>query len=198
MRNSIKAALAATAGGALLLGGAGSLAYWQDAETEGAHTITSGRLDLSAPDCGNGWNDGTGDIDLAVFRIVPGDTLTMACEFTVDAAGDNLLTELAFTKPALDSNTLAGELDYSATYELNTLGPADLGPYDNGAPAITNLDDGDVITVEYTVALPFEVGVVNNDSNSGAEFTSGDTGLVGGELTAVLSALTLTVNQVTS
>jgi alternate signal-mediated exported protein len=198
MRNSIKAAVAATTGAALLLGGAGSLAYWSDEETEGAHTITSGRLDLSAPDCGTGWSDGGGAIDLGVFRIVPGDTLTMSCSFTVDTAGDNLLTELAFTKPALDANTLAAELDYSATYELNGVGAADLALYDNGAPAIENLADGDVITVDYTVALPFEAGVVNNDSNSGAEFTVGDAGLVGGELTAVLSALTLTVNQVTS
>jgi alternate signal-mediated exported protein len=199
MRNSIKAALAATAGGGLLLGGAGSLAYWQDAETDGPHTITSGQLDLSEPVCTDGWTDGTAtNLDLAAFRIVPGDTLTRSCDFTVAIAGDNLLTELAFTKPALDTNTLAGELDYSATYDLNALGAADLGLYDNGNPAIENLADGDVITVEYTVALPFEVGVVNNDSNSGAEFTAGDTGLVGGELTAVLSALTLTVNQVAS
>lgn len=199
MRHPIKAALAATAGGALLLGGAGSLAYWSDGETDGPHTITSGRLDLSAPVCTDGWTDGTAtNLDLSAFRIVPGDTLTRSCDFTVDVAGDNLLTELAFTKPALDANTLAGELDYSATYALNGGVAADLAPYDNLAPAIENLSDGDVITVEYTVDLPFQVGVVDNDSNSGAEFTGGDTGLVAGELTAVLSALTLTVNQVAS
>ncbi len=39
MRNSIKAALAATTGAALLLGGAGSLAYWSDEEVIPGGTI---------------------------------------------------------------------------------------------------------------------------------------------------------------
>lgn len=47
MRNSIKAALAATTGAALLLGGAGSLAYWSDEEVIPGGTINGGSLDLT-------------------------------------------------------------------------------------------------------------------------------------------------------
>ncbi len=202
MKNSVKAALAAVAGGTLVIGGFGSLAYWEDAETEDGSTITSGELDLSAPDCPDGWvNDGA-TVALGSFRMVPGDVLTKTCEVTVSAVGDNLTTKLAFVKPSLDTNTLAGELDYGATYARNGGTPANLAAYDNAAPTITNLADGDTISVSFRVELPFNgneaVGNVDNDSNSGAEFTSGATGLVGGELTAVLSDLTLTATQTAS
>jgi alternate signal-mediated exported protein len=198
MKNSVKAALAALAGGGLLLGGAGSLAYWSDDESEPSQTLVSGKLDLSAPDCGTGWTDGTAtNLDLTTFRLVPGDTLTKSCDFTVDALGDNLSTELTFVKPALDGNTLATELTYGATYALNGGATADLATYDNLNPTLVDLSDGDVVTVAFSVTLPFQNGVVDNDSNSGAEFLGGgETGVVAGELTAVLSQLTLTFAQV--
>jgi len=55
--------------------------------------------------------------------------------------------------------------------------------------------------VNYTVTLPFggnEAGApgVDNDSNSGAEFSEADPSLVGGQLTAGLDALILTITQV--
>ncbi|VXB96302.1 alternate-type signal peptide domain-containing protein [Nocardioides sp. AX2bis] len=200
MHKSKKAAIAAVAGGGLLLGGLGSLAYWEDAESAPGGTVTAGTLDISAPVCGS-WKAGATDVVLATFRMVPGDSLTRTCTFTADVAGQNLKTKLAFVKPALDSSTLAGELTYGATYARNGGTAADLAAYDNATPTLTNIADNDTITVNYTVSLPFggnEAGApgVDNESNSGAEFSSGATGLVGGELTAVLSDLTLTVTQV--
>lgn len=194
MRNSKKAALAAVAGAGLMFGGLGSLAYWEDAETADGATVTSGTLDLSAPTC-TSWKNGANDVDLASFRIVPGDTITRTCDFVVDAAGQNLKTKLSVVKPALDGNTLAGELNYGATYARNGGSATNLATYDNAAPAVTNLADNDTLRVVYTVALPFGT-TVDNDSNSGAEFRGTKTGVVAGELTAALSALTLTATQV--
>lgn len=195
MRASIKAALAATTGAGLLLGGAGTLSYWSDSESGGASTVTSGHLAISAVDCGTGWSDSNGAITLSSFRIVPGDTITQSCSVTVDVAGDNLTSKVTFVKPALDGNTLAGELTYGATYRVNSGATSDLATYDNAAPALVDLADGDVVTIAYTVTLPKQAGTIDNDSNSNAEFTGSATGLSGGELQAVLSALTVTLSQ---
>ncbi|UGT62825.1 alternate-type signal peptide domain-containing protein [Nocardia asteroides] len=96
-----KAALAAGAAAILLLGGAGSLAFWQDSTQSGGGTITAGELALSpcVPVGTTGWEDITGGtaepIDVASFRIVPGDTLRYTCTTTVSADGDNLTATLA-------------------------------------------------------------------------------------------------------
>ncbi|WP_067652312.1 alternate-type signal peptide domain-containing protein [Nocardia harenae] len=96
-----KAALAAGAAAILLLGGAGSLAFWQDRTESGGGTITAGELSLSAcvPVGTTGWEDITGGtaepVDVASFRIVPGDTLRYTCTTTVRATGDNLTATLA-------------------------------------------------------------------------------------------------------
>ncbi|MDI9944213.1 alternate-type signal peptide domain-containing protein [Rhodococcus sp. 1.20] len=49
MKKQTKGAIAAAAAGALLLGGAGSLAVWSDsADVSGGGPVTSGALDLSS------------------------------------------------------------------------------------------------------------------------------------------------------
>ena len=55
MKKSTKGALAATTAGVLLLGGAGSLAFWSD--SIGGSTISSGHIsldDTTAGDCAGG------------------------------------------------------------------------------------------------------------------------------------------------
>ena len=51
MKKSTKGALAASSAAVLLLGGAGSLAFWSDSQDVGSANITSGELTLGAPDC---------------------------------------------------------------------------------------------------------------------------------------------------
>ena len=59
MNKSTKGALAASSAAVLLLGGAGSLAFWSDSQDVGSANITSGELDLSAPDCADDLLAGT-------------------------------------------------------------------------------------------------------------------------------------------
>lgn len=194
MNSSTKAVLAAAAGAILLVGGYGSLAFWQDSEAAPDATITSGTLDLSAPVC-TAWRAGSADVDLATYRVVPGDVLTRSCTFTADVAG-RVRTAVTFVPPALDTSTLAGELTFGATYARNAGAAAPLDGYDNADPAVTDLLDGDRLRVDYRVTLPFG-SAVDNDSNSAPEFTTAATGKgAAGELTAVLDALTVTVTQV--
>ena len=102
MRNSIKAALAATAGAGLLLGGAGSLAYWNDAtEVQPDTTLTSGTLDLGAPTCASWKLDDDSDFTPASDTIVPGDSLTRTCQFQISATGDHLTAQLSANVPSM-------------------------------------------------------------------------------------------------
>ena len=57
MKKSTKGAFAAAAAGSLLLGGAGSLAYWTDASTVDGKAITSGHLQLNpiTATCDDSW-----------------------------------------------------------------------------------------------------------------------------------------------
>lgn len=100
MKNSTKALIAGGAGAALLLGGAGTIAYWTDAADGGNGTITAGTLELGTATNGE-WTishqgDGTGDptgpapFDPTADQVVPGDTLSYTQSIPVELAGENI------------------------------------------------------------------------------------------------------------
>lgn len=141
MNKLLKGSIAGAAGIALLLGGAGTLAYWNDAETIGsAGTVQSGELSIESTTAGS-WSD---SIDL----IVPGDSLTYTEEFTVTASGDNLrfnlgenVTDIVST---IDGATVAAEFDVTeGTTPVTTLTNLDAGTY--------------TVSVEITVNFPSTV-----------------------------------------
>jgi alternate signal-mediated exported protein len=78
----VKGSLAITAGVALLLGGAGTLALWNDTAGINAGTVTSGVLDVT--------NATPGSWDKTIAKIVPGDTITYTDTLQLTATGDNL------------------------------------------------------------------------------------------------------------
>lgn len=96
MNKLTKAAIAGAAGIALLLGGAGSLAYWNSSASLTGATITAGELTITANNDG-AWSDADGPITIADFRAVPGDVLTYTATFDVTAVGDNLTATVALT-----------------------------------------------------------------------------------------------------
>ena len=154
MQNSLKGALAAIAGGALLLGGAGSLAYWTDNGTVGGADLESGTLLLGAPAC-DGWElDGGAAYTDQV--LVPGDVLTQSCDFVVEAAGDHLGATFDVVTPTwAASNALTSELVVAATYEV-----------DGDVVTGTGIDiaDDDVITA--AVSVTFTGASATNASKS--------------------------------
>lgn len=191
MRNSIKAALAAVAGGGLLLGGAGSLAYWDDAEDVPTDTVTSGQLDLGAPVC-EGWklDDGSA-FTAATDTIVPGDSLTQICEFPLTVTGDHLEAEFTAEAPSITASALSDELTYTAAYEVDQDqtddGVAEVAVTPetpaSGTADITVADDGAWLRSTLTVDFAFG-GSVDNTSNGG--------------IAAVLDAFTVTATQTDS
>lgn len=98
MKKQTKAAAAAGAGAILLLGGAGSLAYWNDSSTAPGAVISSGTLSLSDCTGGGTWTDvnhgGTVIADITAFRIVPGDQVSYNCATSITATGNNLTATL--------------------------------------------------------------------------------------------------------
>ena len=89
MNKMLTGSIAGAAGVALLLGGAGTFALWNDDAAIAGATINAGTLTVEASN--SAWSDDQGAIDdLANYLIVPGDTLTYVTTLTVDAQGDNL------------------------------------------------------------------------------------------------------------
>ena len=108
MKKTTAAAVAAAVGAVLLLGGAGTLAYWSDTETSAAQTISSGTLDLGTLADGS-WKVTNGTVVDAAYTgaIVPGDKLTKTVNVPVTLAGQNIKATLAVTTPSVASSDAA-------------------------------------------------------------------------------------------
>ncbi|MFL6025081.1 MAG: alternate-type signal peptide domain-containing protein [Marmoricola sp.] len=191
MKKSTKGALAAAAAGTLLLGGAGSLAYWTDSSNVSGTSITSGYLDLGDPVCTGGtlhdWQiDGGAAYDPATMRLVPGDTLTKKCTITVNKAGTHF-TNADFTVAGGTTSGSAelfdpttGELTLTAAYSK---GATSLGSGPGTVPAVA-VSNGDTVTVDLTIAWPY---------GAAADNTSND--LTGAGFQAALADITITAKQ---
>lgn len=181
MKKSTKGAIAAGAAAVLLLGGAGSLAFWSDSTSISGGSVNSGELALSDAQCDAGWvyaegNAGAGD---AVNLIVPGDTISKQCTFTVTATGDNL--EATLTTPTdvpITSEPDAPTLQATASAEYTV----------DGQPApgvITDENNNDTVTATLEVQFPFgDAEAINaNDTQ---------------DILASLDAITVTLQQTES
>ena len=183
MKKSTKGALAAAGAAALLVGGAGTLAFWTDDETVPGGTIDAGHLALVT----DGTNAGCGDWELDSGEqapvtwadgdpLVPGDVLTKECLFTIDAEGNHLRATVAASTPNT-TGTLAAGLAVDAT-DITVAGVADT--------EFTESDDGAALGVTVTVEFT-DPGVSDNTYNDPAT-----------DVSAVLDDITVTATQVHS
>jgi alternate signal-mediated exported protein len=163
MKTVVKAATATTAAVFLLLGGAGTLAYWQSSESMGEGSVSSGRLALTDPTPGRWTLDGTPVADPTAVRIVPGDELAWTGSFVIDASGDHLRGDLAVTGGAA-TGSLAPYVDATAvTWTLD------------GQPAsgtITSADDGRKLDVSIMVDFPYGTAVDNGSQSKVLDLSS--------------------------
>jgi len=162
MKNSTKGALAAGAAAVLLLGGAGSLAYWQVTQDAGTADIKSGNITLSAPDCttasgSHDWELDNGDAYVpGTTKIVPGDSISKICDMTLVLTGEHIGANLTFGTAGLtpDGTTLAAELTPSAVFTV-----------DGGAYA--PITDPGTHDVRATVTVTFTGPTATNGSMNG-------------------------------
>ncbi len=179
MNRSTKGAIAAASAAALLLGGAGSLAYWSDSEDAAGGTINSGSLTLALDACDTDWTlDSTGGTGgpLAGRLIVPGDSLTKVCTFDYTSTGAHLVSILSVGTPTFNASSdteLAAVLTADATYEVDG---------DPITPGGTIPAGNHVITANIAVDFPYDglTTPLDNDTQS---------------QTAVLDAITVTATQ---
>jgi len=131
MNKLVKGAVATAVGAALLMGGAGTFAYWNDSVGVNGGTIVAGNLAVTDATPTDGvWTvqkDGTGTAatvaNIAAFVASPGDKFTYTKNVKITATGNNLVATLALTPgsiaavtPATAANTaLANYLTSTST-----------------------------------------------------------------------------------
>jgi alternate signal-mediated exported protein len=96
MKNSllIKGTAALAVGAGLLLGGGGTLAWWNAADAAAPGTVVAG--DLNVAKAGPGvWKDRAGNtITIASYKVVPGDKLTFTQDLNVTLVGNKMAATL--------------------------------------------------------------------------------------------------------
>lgn len=177
MKKTTKGALAAGGAAVLLLGGAGSLAYWTAGSTVNGGSVNSGHLKLTDTTTGgcsaavwviDGAEDRPGiTFDPATMKLVPGDVITKTCTYSIDAVGEHLRANASVTGGSA-TGALAPFLTVAGTFT------------DGGTPltSITEANNNDALTAKITVTF-----------NGASDNTSFD-------LNAVLSDLAVTLTQV--
>jgi alternate signal-mediated exported protein len=156
MSKITKGAIAATIAAVLLLSGAGTLAYWSDADNVDGSDFNAGSLSLTPLNGCDVWNLDTGEPGGQPFvpasgYIVPGDVITKVCTFTVDAVGEHLRASVV-AEPGTNDGDL---LDYL------TVATTDLAIGVSPISSITEANDGQTLSV--TVQVTFN-GSADNDS----------------------------------
>jgi alternate signal-mediated exported protein len=96
MKNAtlIKGAAAIAVGAGLLLGGGGTLAWWNAADAAAPGTIVAGDLNVETPEAGV-WKDRNDiPIDITTYKVVPGDKLTFTQDLDVTLVGSKMAATL--------------------------------------------------------------------------------------------------------
>lgn len=111
MNKMAKGALATGVGVALLLGGGGTLAIWNDTANVTTGSIVAGDLDLTSGTAVWKKADETVIPDFANYKVVPGEVLKFEQPITIKLTGEQLKAELV-PDFGTTSNGFSGQLSY--------------------------------------------------------------------------------------
>ena len=154
MNKLIKGSIAGAAGIALLLGGAGTFASWNDSAAVAAGSVTSGVLDVS--------NAVAGTWDKNIALIVPGDTRTFSDSLEVTATGDNLSAKVTTNAASIVNKITDATVNTVVTLK-NASTSAVITPVDGvftvGAGTYT-------VDVSIVVTFPSTVGGQNSQNKT--------------------------------
>jgi len=199
MNKLLKGSIAGAAGIALLLGGAGTFALWNQTATVANGAVTSGVLTIAAGDAGT-WKDISADkvaggvpiSDITNFRIVPGDKLQLTQLVTINATGNNLAAKLTYdpatlatanSDAALQALNVALKNNLVVTFSASGTGVTN-GATGTNEATIAPTTSATTVTVVMTISLPVETATpatpVNNPvTNPGTLAQKGNVGLSG-------------------
>lgn len=166
MKKSTKGALAAGSAAVLLMGGAGTLAFWTATDTVTGSEITSGHLTLDAAACQGttGWELEGDAFDTDTDTLIPGDILTKECNLVVDVEGTHFTqVDIEATTPATFGSTdWDDELTVAATVSGSATGAEDVA-VSQGAN-----------NVPVVITVTWDYGVEDNDLNGDFSTILGD------------------------
>lgn len=198
MNKLVKGAIAGGAG-IILMGGAGSLAYWNDSANAGpgagSNTITAGQLNITAVNAGawtKGFYNAAGTVvtapaavaNLSNVRIVPGNRLVYTQSFNVVATGDDLYFTITATNGSVSAASVAAA-DTALAAQINASGTTAFsvsavsgGTVTNSTTAGTykvssNAGTASTITVTWTVDFPFGATAVNTAKTGAVTLNQG-------------------------
>jgi alternate signal-mediated exported protein len=188
MNKTAKGALAATTAAVLLMGGAGTLAYWTDADTVNGGTFTSGNLDITATGCDAGWvyAPGSASAGKAVTKFVPGDKITRTCSFSITGEGDNLKATVAAPTSLAVTGSKASSLkvDTATTYVLSK-GTTSRALANGGE--VTSADSGSTLTATFVSTVDFGTNEAGTPKVNANDMQN---------VTATVNSLTVSLTQV--
>lgn len=97
MNKMTKGVIATGVGIVLMVGGGGTLATWNQAQSATMGKVVAGDLNL-VPATAGVWTNASGTVvNVAEYRVVPGDTLTYTQPLNVTLTGDLMVARLAVT-----------------------------------------------------------------------------------------------------
>jgi alternate signal-mediated exported protein len=197
MNKLVKGSIAAAVGVAVLMGGAGTFAYWNSSVGLTNQTVSAGNLAVSDATPADGvWTvqkNGTGTAttvaSITAFRASPGDKLTYTKSVQITASGDTLSANLALGAGSITPATSTNAADTAlSTYLQKTATIAAAGTGITTANGVTTVTPGTAgiaaRTVVVTVVLDFP-----KSATAGAENAT-KTGAVN------LAGLTVDLNQI--
>lgn len=146
MKKSTKGAVAAAGAAVVLLGGAGTLAYWNATATVSGGAIQTGELALTNASCATNWVLDSGEVTAGVAyvpgttKLVPGDVITKTCTYQVTAVGEHLRATVTAPTPAALSSAFT-----VATPAVQIAGTP--------VTEITEANNGNTISVDLSVTF---------------------------------------------
>lgn len=168
MNKMAKGAMATGVGVVLLAGGGGTLATWNQAQTASMGSVVSGDLNLvaSTTDAGKGqWTNAAGTkVNVATYKVVPGDSLTYTQDLAVTLTGDLMKAKLAVTGTGVDTG-FGGSAAVSPTTLVK-------GTEILPTQVLTPADSG---IVKASTTFTFKAATANRDAAS-ANFNFGTVG----------------------
>ncbi|MDR0483562.1 MAG: alternate-type signal peptide domain-containing protein [Cellulomonadaceae bacterium] len=193
MKRITKAAIATGGAAVLLLGGAGTLAYWTANGSGQVGALMSGDMSVTST-CSDTW--AYTDASFAPLTpaesveqgIVPGDYVQTTCTVTITGQGDHLKVQALVDATALTAaanGKVTGLTATTGTPTLTTANGATLGT-DNQTIDMSTATDAVTLTVPLNITYPYGTVPTDGETAPDAQVT----------VVALDQAVTITATQV--
>ncbi len=165
MNKMVKGAIATGVGVVLLVGGGGTLATWNQAQSASMGSVVSGDLNLEVNTATNSgkWTNAAGTVvDVKAYRVVPGDTLTYTQDLKMTLTGDLMAAKLSLTGAGANTGFTPASVVVSATALTDKSVTASAPSPISASTVLTPAVNGHLVTASTT--FTFLASTSNRDS----------------------------------